>query len=146
MSAGILKQSVNNMRAVISPKLGAAQHMSQMCCTSPIAFNVLYSSVSSIAGFSGHANYCAANAALDSFAGHSTLCGLPTVAVQWGAWSSIGKQSQLQSPTCTVASSAPPMRPIYQQSFQTAKCLPFPFASSLQRQFFCRYGVTKGHQ
>lgn len=94
VSAGILKQSVNSMRAVISPKLGAAEHMSRLCDISPLAFNVLYSSVSSIAGFSGHANYCAANAALDRFAGHSALCGLPTVAVQWGAWSSIGKQSQ----------------------------------------------------
>jgi hypothetical protein len=93
VSAGILKQSVKSMRAVISPKLGAAEHMSRMCDISPLAFNVLYSSVSSIAGFSGHANYCAANAALDKFAGHSALCGLPTMAVQWGAWSSIGKQS-----------------------------------------------------
>ena len=43
------------------------------------------------AGFSGHANYCAANAAADAIAGEESAKGLTHAAIQWGAWSSIGE-------------------------------------------------------
>ncbi len=43
------------------------------------------------AGFSGHANYCAANASADAIAGAESAKGLPHAAVQWGAWSSVGE-------------------------------------------------------
>ena len=48
-----------------------------------------------LAGFSGHANYCAANAALDAMGEASSLQGLPHVSVQWGAWSSVGECAML---------------------------------------------------
>ena len=48
-----------------------------------------------LAGFSGHANYCAANAALDAMGEASSVQGLPHVSVQWGAWSSVGECAML---------------------------------------------------
>lgn len=42
-------------------------------------------------GFAGHANYCAANAAVDAIADSQSAMGRPSVAVQWGAWSSVGR-------------------------------------------------------
>ena len=54
------------------------------------------------AGFSGHANYCAANASMDAIAAHNAARGLPDLAVQWGAWSSTGVclKQQLVYATC----------------------------------------------
>lgn len=43
------------------------------------------------AGFSGHANYCAANAIVDMQAESFMSRGIPSTAVQWGAWSSVGE-------------------------------------------------------
>lgn len=45
------------------------------------------------AGFAGHANYCAANAAVDAIAEHVSGIGLPWLSVQWGAWSGVGEQN-----------------------------------------------------
>ena len=53
-----------------------------------------------ITGFSGHANYCAANAAVDAMAACRAAQGLPDTAVQWGAWSAVGavcQEEQLQA-------------------------------------------------
>ena len=79
------------MRAVIAPKVNAVEHLERLRHGVSIASSVFFSSVSSIAGFSGHANYCAANAILDVHAKQDMLRGLPTVAIQWGAWSIVGK-------------------------------------------------------
>ncbi len=57
----------------------------------PTAISVLFSSISSVVGNTGHANYAAANSALDAFAAHQTAAGMHTVSVQWGAWLSVGE-------------------------------------------------------
>ena len=93
VSGSLFKQTVQSMRAVIAPKLNAVEHLNTPCTGLPLSSSVLFSSVSSIAGFNGHTNYCAANATLDIHAKHSALCGLPTTAVQWGAWSAVGMTS-----------------------------------------------------
>lgn len=79
------------MRAVIAPKVYAMELLGHLRHSAPVASFILFSSVSSIAGFGGHANYCAANATLDVHAKQDALRGLPTVAIQWGAWSVVGK-------------------------------------------------------
>lgn len=79
------------MRAVIAPKLNAMEHLGRLSHAAPVASFVLFSSISSVVGFSGHTNYCAANATLDVYAKQDALCGLPILAVQWGAWSAVGE-------------------------------------------------------
>lgn len=78
------------MRQAIAPKLGALQNCIDAAPADATAFSLLFSSVSSIAGLSAHANYSAANAVLDTFAQGQALAGMGTVAVQWGAWASVG--------------------------------------------------------
>jgi NAD(P)-dependent dehydrogenase (short-subunit alcohol dehydrogenase family) len=88
VEARLLKQSPSTLRNVIAPKIAAAKNTA-----SPFAIstNIFFSSVSSLVGFSGHANYCATNAALDTYAELVALSGLPALAIQWGAWSGVGE-------------------------------------------------------
>ncbi|CAL8466746.1 g6282 [Coccomyxa elongata] len=78
------------MRAVIAPKVGAVQNIGEAASLAAVSQTFMFSSVSSVAGFSGHANYCAANAAVDALASNDAGRGLPSMAVQWGAWASVG--------------------------------------------------------
>ncbi len=51
---------------------------------------MLFSSVASLLGAPGQANYSAANAALDGMAAQLQQAGAPVVSVQWGAWAGAG--------------------------------------------------------
>jgi hypothetical protein len=84
------------MRAVIAPKV-AASHLWSGTEPTPLNFVLMFSSVASIAGFSGHANYAAANSAMDAVAVGQRASGLGAVAVQWGAWTSVGGYSGMRT-------------------------------------------------
>lgn len=60
----------------------------------PTAQVVLFSSVASLLGAAGQANYVAANAALDSWAAAATSAGQACTSIQWGAWAQAGMASQ----------------------------------------------------
>lgn len=92
MEARLLRQTPGTMRGAIAPKLAAAQHLGAMTAHAALGFALAFSSVSSLAGFAGHANYCAANAALDAHAARARAQGLPALAVHWNAWSAVGDQ------------------------------------------------------
>jgi NADPH:quinone reductase-like Zn-dependent oxidoreductase len=52
--------------------------------------HLLFSSVASLLGSHGQANYASANAQLDAAARVASTCGIPVQAVQWGAWAGAG--------------------------------------------------------
>ena len=56
----------------------------------PLAAGVLFSSVASLMGSPGQANYAAANATLDGRAAGLQACGVSGVSIQWGAWAGGG--------------------------------------------------------
>ncbi|MFD5922410.1 SDR family NAD(P)-dependent oxidoreductase [Kitasatospora sp. NPDC058201] len=56
---------------------------------------VVYSSVASLIGSPGQAAYSAANAFLDGLVAHRLHHGLPATAIQWGAWSDVGRGRHL---------------------------------------------------
>ena len=59
---------------------------------------VLFSSITALLGAPGQANYCAANAALDSMAASAQATGVAVVSVQWGAWSGAGMAAKVRQP------------------------------------------------
>ena len=90
VEARLTKQSPFTMRPVIAPKVGGAQNLAAAAGSCPLAFSLLCSSVSAVAGFASNCNYAAANSAMDALAQLAAAGGAPAVAVQWGAWSSVG--------------------------------------------------------
>lgn len=91
VEARIGKQTLQTIRQANAPKLSAAQKSLDTVPANPTIVSVLFSSVSSVAGNTGHANYAAANSALDSFATYQNSAGINTISVQWGAWLSVGE-------------------------------------------------------
>ena len=57
----------------------------------PVASLALFSSVASLLGAAGQANYAAANAALDTWSHAWQAGGGASKAIQWGAWTSAGE-------------------------------------------------------
>jgi hypothetical protein len=71
---------------VWAPKVNA---LSAWRCTTqqhPQAFSLLFSSVASLLGSAGQANYAAANAALDAAAVAECARGVSACSIRWGAW------------------------------------------------------------
>jgi hypothetical protein len=52
----------------------------------PLSFSLLFSSVASLLGSAGQANYAAANSALDAAAAADSAMGISSTSVRWGAW------------------------------------------------------------
>jgi hypothetical protein len=75
---------------VSAPKNSAAGALQHLLQCQPVSHQVLFSSVASLLGSPGQANYAAANAGLDGLAAQLAACGLPAVSVQWGAWAGGG--------------------------------------------------------
>ena len=70
--------------AVIRPKLGGAAALDRLTRGDPLDLFVLFSSVTTVIGTPGQANYVAANAALETLAERRHAAGLPALAVLWG--------------------------------------------------------------
>lgn len=91
-------QTASSIRTVYAPKLVSVALWDSSCSGLPVGQSLLFSSVSSLVGWPGQANYAAANAALESWASGALAQGHNSLAIQWGAWA-LGK-SQLSSVWC----------------------------------------------
>ncbi len=86
----ILQQDWQRFRGVMAPKADGAWHLHALTRGLTLDFFVLFSSAASLLGSRGQANHAAANAFLDALAHFRAACGLPALAINWGAWSEIG--------------------------------------------------------
>jgi acyl transferase domain-containing protein len=83
---------------VLAPKVQGTLALDAAVGDSPLELFVLFSSVSSVAGLAGQADYAAANAFLDAFAqARNARDGQFTVAIGWSAWKEVGMAAGLAS-------------------------------------------------
>lgn len=85
---------------VLAPKVQGTLALDAAVGDAPLDLFVLFSSVSSVAGLAGQADYAAANAFLDAFAqARNARDGQFTVAIGWSAWKEVGMAAGLASGT-----------------------------------------------
>jgi acyl transferase domain-containing protein len=78
-------------RQTLAPKLAGTLILADLLRDEPLEALVLCSSLSSVLGGLGQADYCAANAFLDAFALQAAAVGgPPAVAVGWDTWREVG--------------------------------------------------------
>jgi acyl transferase domain-containing protein/acyl carrier protein len=77
----------------MSGKAVGAWHLDRLTETLPLDFFVMFSSLASVLGSPGQANYAAANACLDSLAHLRHSQDRPALSINWGPWHGIGMAS-----------------------------------------------------
>ncbi|HEY9735750.1 MAG TPA: SDR family NAD(P)-dependent oxidoreductase, partial [Trichocoleus sp.] len=86
----LLNLSPAQFAQVMAPKVKGAWNLHQATRTDSLDWFVLFSSIASLLGSPGQANYGAANACLDALAQHRRQQGLPAQSISWGPWSGEG--------------------------------------------------------
>ncbi len=105
-AAGVLqdamlsRQTLPGLRAVLASKFAAMGDVGSRMPTMPLEKLVLFSSVASLLGTSGQANYAAANAGLDGWAARAASHGMSCVSLQWAAWASSGNCADYMNGSC----------------------------------------------
>ncbi|MEV6087760.1 SDR family NAD(P)-dependent oxidoreductase [Streptomyces parvulus] len=97
--AGVLDDGVvealteDRLDAVLAPKVRGAWHLHELTRHLDLSAFVLFSSVASVLGTAGQANYAAANAFLNGLADARRAEGLPATALCWGLWAERSEMS-----------------------------------------------------
>lgn len=87
------QQDVDRFRTTMRPKAFGAYHLDRLTRADELDFFIVSSSVSSIFGSPGQANYATANALLDGLVARRRAEGLPATAVNFGPWAEGGMAS-----------------------------------------------------
>ncbi|MCC5480762.1 SDR family NAD(P)-dependent oxidoreductase [Streptomyces sp. JA03] len=97
--AGVLDDGVvealteDRVDSVLAPKVRGAWHLHELTAHLDLSAFVLFSSIASVLGFAGQANYAAANAFLNGLAEARRAQGLPAGALCWGFWAERSEMS-----------------------------------------------------
>ncbi len=86
----LVNLSPESFQRVLAPKVSGAWNLHTQTAGLPLDFFILFSSVASVLGSPGQANYSAANAFLDGLAHDRRSRGLPCLSINWGPWAEIG--------------------------------------------------------
>jgi acyl transferase domain-containing protein/acyl-CoA synthetase (AMP-forming)/AMP-acid ligase II/NAD(P)-dependent dehydrogenase (short-subunit alcohol dehydrogenase family)/acyl carrier protein len=92
----ISQQDWHSFQQVLAPKVQGAWNLHHLTQKYDLENFILFSSASSLIGSAGQANYCAANAFLDTLAHGRRNLGLPAISINWSAWSDTGLAANTQ--------------------------------------------------
>lgn len=101
-SAGVLDDGVISQQTeekfgkVLSPKVLGTCNLHRATQALPIDLFVCFSSIASIVGWAGQANYATGNAFMDSFSYYRASQGLPCLTINWGPWAEAGMAANLE--------------------------------------------------
>jgi len=87
------QQSLERFRTTLAPKAFGACHVDRLTKNDDLDFFIVSSSVSSLFGSPGQANYATANALLDGLVAQRRAQGLPATGVNFGPWAQGGMAS-----------------------------------------------------
>lgn len=88
---GLISQlNAERFQKVTTPKINGAWNLHVQTQHLALDHFVMFSSVASIIGSPGQANYAAANAFLDALANHRRMQGLPALTINWGVMAGVG--------------------------------------------------------
>jgi NADPH:quinone reductase-like Zn-dependent oxidoreductase/thioesterase domain-containing protein/acyl carrier protein len=95
LADGILSDmTLDQLDRAMRPKVEGAWNLHVATLDRPLDFFVLFSSVASVLGSPGQANYAAGNAYLDALAHARRAHGLPAIAINWGPWAGAGMAAE----------------------------------------------------
>jgi acyl carrier protein len=89
----VLEMDAQRFLRVLEPKVAGSFHLHTLTAGKPLDFFVLYSSIASLLGAPGQANYSAANAFMDALACSRHRLGLAGTSIHWGPFSDVGLAS-----------------------------------------------------
>ncbi len=89
--------NAESFRRVLAPKVLGAWNLHTLTADLPLDFFVIFSSVASVLGSPGQANYAAANSFLDGLAHERRALGLPCLSINWGPWADVGMAARASS-------------------------------------------------
>ena len=95
LADGILTDmTLEQLDRAMAPKVAGAWNLHVATREQPLDFFVMFSSVASVLGSPGQANYAAGNAYLDALAHARRAAGLPATAINWGPWAGSGMAAE----------------------------------------------------
>jgi acyl carrier protein len=94
---------------VLAPKVQGAWNLHTQTSGLPLDFFVLFSSIASITGSPGQANYAAGNAFLDALAHFRRSQNLPGTSINWGPWGEVGMAARQSRPRASASRAITPI-------------------------------------
>ncbi len=105
------QQSRERFRRTLAPKAYGAWHLDRLTKDDDLDFFIVSSSVSSLFGSPGQANYATANAVLDGLVAQRRAKGLPATGINFGPWAQGGMASSEAATTNLAAQGLIPLDP-----------------------------------
>lgn len=93
-SGYVIRRSAIDTEQVLSPKIYGTWLLHQLAEQEAVEFFIVFSSVSSLYGMAGQADYSSANAYMDALASERHHGGQSAFSVQWAPWQEIGMAAE----------------------------------------------------